>query len=134
MVALLLPLSSLWASMAINNEAAHLDISRLSGSNMHDGSNNSNSSSSSSCSHCGHCRGKRGIPSARHTEYMDVEKGDKYGEFSPATIKNNIESNTPRETNSRDSTEMDIESMGVRVDKSYSLQSTKEDRILGMDG
>lgn len=72
------------------------------------------------------------MPSTRHTEYTDEEKGEHYGEFSPTTIKNDINCSTPRETSGRDSTEMDLQAMGVRVDRSYSLQSGKEDRVLGM--
>jgi pheromone alpha factor receptor len=128
MVALLLPLSSLWASLAINNEASHLDISRLSGYNVQISSNNSNTGSY--CSHCSHCQGKRPIPCARHTEYTDKEKGERFGEFGSVTIKNKVECSTSREINGRDSTDMDLESMGVRVDKSYSLQTGKEDRVL----
>ena len=136
MVALLLPLSSLWASMAINNEAAQLDIGRLAG-HMPLGSNNSNASNSSSCSYCGHCRGRRGIPSARATQHDEEKDGNFDQQFNATTTKNEVMCGSPRETNSRDSTEVDLESMGVRsgvrVVKSYSLQSGKADQISTMD-
>jgi pheromone alpha factor receptor len=132
MVALLLPLSSLWASMAINNEAASLDISRLSGYNMRISNNSNSTNSTSSCNHCGHCR-KLGMPSTRHTEYSDEEKGQRHGLLGATTIKNEINCGTPREISGRDSTETDLRAMGVRVDKSYSLQSGKEDDVLGRE-
>ena len=130
MVALLLPLSSLWASMAINNEAASLDISRLSGHNMNISNHSNSTTSSDACSHCRYGR-KRAFPTTRHTEYSDEEKGHKYGEFNQTTVKNDIHFSTSRETGGRDSIETDLQAMGVRVDKSYSLQTGKEERALG---
>jgi hypothetical protein len=114
--------------MAINNEASNLDISRLSGYNIH----NSSGSSSSCCTHCGHSQTtKRTIASTRHTEYADVEKGAYYGDFAP-TVTNEVICSSQRGMKGRDSTEVDLKSKGVRIDKSNSLQSAKNERILGL--
>ncbi|KAG0652911.1 hypothetical protein D0Z07_0232 [Hyphodiscus hymeniophilus] len=133
-VALLLPLSALWASMAIHEETAQLDISGLHGNGNRShtvlGSHGSGSSTASSCALCPHCRDKKFGPAIRHKEYTDVEMGESASNilFSPNTIKSEVNSNGALKTNNRDSTEMDLESMGVRVDRSYSLQSVKEER------
>jgi pheromone alpha factor receptor len=118
-VALLLPLSSLWAGMAIHEEASRLDISHLSGHNMQ----NSNSQRSNP-SNGSRSNNKTAVSSV--TECKCGISGE-YGEYSSTTIKNKVECGTPPDR--RDSTEMDLEAMGVRVDKSYSLQSGKEGRV-----
>ena len=68
-------------------------------------------------------------PAVKYTEYRAEGKGG-FEEYSPTTINNKIESGTPpSQPSGRDSTEMDLEAMGVRVDKSYSLQSGNVDAI-----
>ena len=117
MVALLLPLSSLWASMAINEETSRLDINHLSGANMQI-SNTSPSNRSN---------GFTRTAVTKHTEYTaDDEKAD-YGHFSPTSVNNKIESgNSGSQQSGRDSTEQDLEAMGVRMDKSYRVESANQ--------
>src|SRR6266852_3671472 len=101
MVALLLPLSSLWASMAIHDESSRLDINHLSGHNFQM-SNTPRSNRSNGIT-------KATTPSSRRTEYTaDDEKAD-FEEFSPTTINNKIESgNSGSQPSGRDSTEQDL--------------------------
>ena len=102
------------------------------------GSNSSYISTNSSCSHCGHCRGKRAIPPIGHIEY-DQEKGKNLAEqFNMTTTQSEVKCSSPHETDYRNSGEFDREFIGmrsaVRVVRSYSLHSGKEEQILGRDG
>ena len=111
MVALLLPLSSLWASMAIDQEASTLDLSNLSGSS-------SARHGSDQRKMCGSDLSSSTAPSSK-LDFSNDRKGS-FAPISPTSIDSRIEHGT-----SRDSTELDIEALGVRVDKSYSVQSRK---------
>lgn len=116
LVALLLPLSSLWAGMVIDDESASLDISYLSGNNMQIPDTTRSS------------RGKRSgntMPSSTREDYMSDRKGG-FGEIHRSAIDSKVESGASLYAPGRDSTEMDLEAMGVRIDKSYSIQSGKE--------
>jgi pheromone alpha factor receptor len=112
MVALLLPLSSLWASMAIDQEASALDLSNLSGSSSVRRGSNQHQMCSSQFS-------ASTAPSSR-LEFANDRKGS-FAPISPTSIDSRVEHGP-----SRDSTELDIEALGVRVDKSYSVQSRKD--------
>ena len=105
--------------MAIHEESSRFDINRLSGYNMQM-SNDPPSYGSSS-----HYKTTNSSP--RRTEYTTENEKADFEDFSPTTINNKIESGVHR--SGRDSTEMDLEAMGVRIEKSYSLQSTKGEGV-----
>jgi pheromone alpha factor receptor len=119
LVALLLPLSSLWASMSIHEESSSFDINHLSGYNMQ--------MSNTPHSYGSNAHSKTTTSSARRTDYTAEDEKADFEEFSPTTINNKIESGIPR--SGRDSTEMDLEAMGVRIDKSFSLHSTNGEGV-----
>ena len=78
-------------------------------------------------SHGSNAHSKTTTSWARRTDYTAEDEKADFEEFSPTTISNKIESGIPR--SGRDSTEMDLEAMGVRIDKSYSLQSTNGEGV-----
>ena len=71
------------------------------------------------------------MPSARRVEYADYDCDDFEWEFSPSTIKNEIQCS---ERLGGSAVDADVEAFGVRVQKSYSLQSDTEDVISGNRG
>jgi len=120
MVALLLPLSALWAGMAIDSESSTLNLSHLTGS-RESSCRGSAGASHNSGGVCGSQLSHSSGPS-RH-EYFN-EKNSRKGSLvpiSPTTIDSKIEHAS--ESVPRDSTEVDLESMGVRVARSYSIHS-----------
>ena len=119
MVALLLPLSSLWAGMAIHEETSRLDISHLSDHNMQVPNSQRSNPSKGSCG----ISGSNNKTTASSVSECKCGVHIEYGEYSSTSIKNKVEGGIPPDR--RDSTEMDLEAMGVRVDKSYSLHSGK---------
>jgi pheromone alpha factor receptor len=104
--------------MAIQDESSRFDINHLSGHNIQ--------LSNTPRSYGSNGHSKTTTSSARRTKYTTEDEKADFEDFSPTTINNKIESCTPR---CRDSTEMDLEAMGVRIDKSYSLQSATGDGI-----
>lgn len=114
MVALLLPLSSLWARMATDSETSTLNLSYL-----------SDSKSSSSRKF-----GSQSTAPSSRLEFLTDRKGS-LAPISPTTIDSRIE-HVPAKA-MRDSTEVDLEAMGVRVDRSYSVHSGKGLGGFGMD-
>ncbi|TAQ88966.1 hypothetical protein B7494_g2706 [Chlorociboria aeruginascens] len=107
MVALLLPLSSLWASMTIDTEQSSLDISNFVGYKGSGPQRQPYSEHESS-----NYRRKFGSTSTAPSSNLDslIEKKDSLL-LSPATIDSRIEHVAPL-SNQRDSTEMDLEAMG----------------------
>ncbi|KAF8858881.1 hypothetical protein BDZ45DRAFT_383268 [Acephala macrosclerotiorum] len=112
MVALLLPLSSLWASMVTTEPASSFNLSSLWASR-----NSQNGSEYRRKAFGGHS-------SVIHdgTQYSTERKGST-APFSPTT-NNAIIEKAPSNSN-RDSTEIDLEMMGVRVDRSYIVHSDR---------
>lgn len=111
MVALLLPLSSLWASMVTTEPASSFNLSSLWASrNSQNGSDYGRKAF-----------GSHSIGTHDGTQYSTERKGST-APFSPTT--NAIIEKTSSNTN-RDSTEIDLEMMGVRVDRSYSVHSDR---------
>jgi len=123
MVALLLPLSALWAGMAIDSETSTLNLSHLTGSHesSRHGSANAAYNPKKAC-------GSQLSQSSGPSRYeLFNEKNSRKGSIapiSPTTIDSRIEHAT--ESSTRDSTELDLESMGVRVDRSYSIHSGRK--------
>jgi pheromone alpha factor receptor len=117
MVALLLPLSSLWAGMTTTEAGSSLNIAQLWGSPHSPDKNYSDS------------RGKTfgsqssGPPSA----FLSERKGS----TAPITAASTI-GPIPKAKVGRDSTELDLELMGVRVDRSYSVHSGRGFGGVGM--
>ncbi|KAK0108409.1 hypothetical protein ONS95_003217 [Cadophora gregata] len=105
MVALLLPLSSLWASMITTEASSSFNISQLWGSRSSQDTSSLERKTFNSMSSC---------PSAFSTE----RKGST-APIGPVTIDTVIEHADTR----RDSAEVDLEMIGVRVDRSYSVHS-----------
>ncbi|KAG4440680.1 hypothetical protein IFR05_003826 [Cadophora sp. M221] len=103
-VALLLPLSSLWASMVTTEANSSFNVSQLWGSGSSQNASTLERKTFGSVSTC---------PSTFSTE----RKGST-APISPSTIDTIIE-----HASQRDSTELDLEMMGVRVDRSYSVHS-----------
>jgi pheromone alpha factor receptor len=104
--ACLLPLSTIWAKAADEEEQASLRLSR--------GSQNSSKVRSGVCS--------SHFASQCSTTVCSERKGSvaPSGSFNKSTIDTILEHNSaPRSL--RDSTEVDLERMGVRVDRSYSV-------------
>ncbi|KAN0113102.1 Fungal pheromone mating factor STE2 GPCR domain containing protein [Hyaloscypha variabilis] len=115
MVALLLPLSSLWASMITTAQSSSFNFSSL--INSRSSPNHfSARGSESACKSFGTHSTSTGLNSFR----------DRKGSLAPicATSIDTIVEIPARGT--RDSTELDLEAMGVRVDKSYSVRSNKD--------
>ncbi|CZT41227.1 hypothetical protein WAI453_000140 [Rhynchosporium graminicola] len=106
-VALLLPLSSLWASMVTTEANSSFNAEQLWGSRAsHDAS-------------IGSSMERKTFGSlSTSPSYFSTERKDSTSHISPTTIDTVIESAA-----SRDSTELDLEKMGVRVDRSYSVHS-----------
>ena len=119
MVALLLPLSSLWARMATDAETSTLNLSHLSGSK-----------SSEHGTATSRKFGSQSTALSSKLEFLTDRKGS-LAPISPTTIDSRIESALAKAV--RDSTEMDLEAMGVRVDRSYSVHSGKGLGGFGMD-
>lgn len=114
MVALLLPLSSLWARMATDSEASTLNLSSLSGPKSKEHA----SDSQRKLFGCLSTAQSSGLMSERKPSHAPS-----YAPISPTTIDAIIENAPSRSP--RDSTEVDLEAMGVRVDRSYSVHSGK---------
>ena len=119
LVALLLPLSSLWARIAIDHEASTLDLAHFTGS-----------SSTRPCSDPGH--GSHGSfsnqfgplttnPSAPGSS--TARKGS-VTQISPPSMDSGMECVRSYQ---RDSTELDLEAMGVRVDRSYAVYEVRNE-------
>jgi pheromone alpha factor receptor len=109
MVALLLPLSSLWASLAIDEETSTLNFSHLAGSTPRSQEYEQRKMFGSQLSSTTDPSSRSGFSGDRKSSISPI---------NPTTIDSRIESR-------RDSTEIDLETMGVRVDKSYTIQSRK---------
>lgn len=123
LVALLLPLSSLWASMVTIERDSSFNISQLWGSkgsldteNRRDGRKTFDSRSSA--------------PTSRLE--FPRERKDSLAPITPNTTNSVIEHVPKTSKQSRDSTEIDLEMMGVRVDCSYSVHSGKGYGGVGM--
>ncbi|PQE11067.1 hypothetical protein CJF31_00000814 [Rutstroemia sp. NJR-2017a BVV2] len=106
MVALLLPLSSLWAGMATDEETSSLDLSHLTKSNQLSGSRTGYQQRN--------CGGSSNAPSSQSV--LQSRKGS--DSTQQATTTDSVVN-----SQGRDSTEMDLEAMGVRVKKSYGFQN-----------
>lgn len=130
MVALLLPLSSLWAGMTTDTEKASLNL--FAGSASHSGRALLRKSSAAASTGAQPCYSPRKTSSASHGPLAHlVESG--FGEFErkvemdlhhPASVDTVIRASNRSGTlpTKRDSTELDLEAMGVRVDKSFSVR------------
>jgi pheromone alpha factor receptor len=115
MVALLLPLSSLWAGMAIDDETSTLNLSNLSGpDSTRRGSKPFHS-----------CHGPR------FNQFGPLSSNSSAPESSTA-LEGSIAPLSPTSMDSRigyihsigrDSTELDLEAMGVRIDISYEVRN-----------
>ncbi|KAM3085911.1 pheromone alpha factor receptor [Clarireedia jacksonii] len=105
MVALLLPLSSLWAGMATDEETSSLNLPHLAASNQISGSRTNYQQKNSG--------GSSNAPSSQL--FLQSRKGS--DAIQPATMIDSVV-----KSQGRDSTEMDLEAMGVRVNKSYGFQ------------
>jgi pheromone alpha factor receptor len=109
-VALLLPLSSLWAAKVTTSQSATFNLSSFVGSR-------SLSAASGDGSDTGHLTfGSQSTISGPLVPYRH-ESGS-LGAVGSATMDSIVELR-PRRV--RDSTELDLEAMGVRVDKSYGV-------------
>jgi pheromone alpha factor receptor len=109
-VALLLPLSSLWAAKVTTSQSATFNLSSFIGSRF-----------LSDASGDGSDTGRNTFGSLSTISGPLVSYRDRSGSLAPigsATIDSIVE--LPRRR-VRDSTELDLEAMGVRVDKSYSV-------------
>ncbi|KUJ18336.1 G protein-like protein-coupled receptor : STE2 [Mollisia scopiformis] len=111
MVALLLPLSSLWASMSTTDRSASFNLSTLWASRQSQEDMEKNFGSQ--------------YTGPSHTQYS-TDRKESTAPISPSANIAVVE-HTPVKS-SRDSTEIDLELMGVRVDRSYDVHS---DRISG---
>ncbi|KAI6711176.1 hypothetical protein JHW43_006319 [Diplocarpon mali] len=110
MVALLLPLSSLWASMVTTEASSSFNVSQLWRSR--------NSQESLSF-------GRKTFSS--ESTGLSSSSSERKGSAAPigSSTTNNIIEHAPVKS-ARDSTELDLEKMGVRIDRSYSVHSGKE--------
>jgi pheromone alpha factor receptor len=115
MVVLLLPLSSLWAGMAIDEEVATLNFSHLAGT-ASTGPIRKGSDQNKICG-SGSQFSDSTFQSGRN-DYTFERKGSHQPPISPSTIDSRIEGGK-----TTDSTDIDLEGRGVRVDKSFNLQS-----------
>ncbi|APA16152.1 hypothetical protein SS1G_10310 [Sclerotinia sclerotiorum 1980 UF-70] len=117
MVALLLPLSSLWASMATDEEMSSIDMSNLTGS----GSTYDSQSVTYSRKTC---------TSEATTQSSRLDFQSRKGSNATRKGSNAMEQVTTFDSVvdsqaryvPRDSTELDLEAMGVRIDRSYGVQ------------
>jgi pheromone alpha factor receptor len=110
MVALLLPLSSLWAAMVTNAQTTSFDLSNL----VHSQNSQEGDGSES---------GRKTFGSQSTSTTVLESLSDRKGSLvpiSPMTISSTVEVAAKVQ---RDSTELDLEAMGVRVDRSYSVHS-----------
>lgn len=116
MVALLLPLSSLWAGVAIDHETSTLDLSHLSGTNStRHGSELNHPYHGPLCGQFGPLSTNSSAPEA-----SIPHRKCSIAHLSPTSIDSRIEY---FRSSTRDSTELDLEAMGVRVDRSYGVRS-----------
>jgi pheromone alpha factor receptor len=117
MVALLLPISSLWAGMAIDQEASTLNLSHLSESDasrrVFDSIHDTHDSHGPLSNQLGRLTTQSSRP-----EFSANRKGS-MAQLSPALIESGI---GYIHSSTRDSTEIDLEAIGVRVIKSYDIQ------------
>jgi pheromone alpha factor receptor len=110
MVALLLPLSSLWAAMVTTSQMASFNLSNFMGSRTSQEGEGSES-------------GRKTLASQSTSTGVLDSLSDRKGSLapiSPMTIDSTIEI---RAKVQRDSTELDLEAMGVRVDRSYAVHT-----------
>ena len=118
LVALLLPMSSLWAGMAIDQEASTLNLSNLSGyDSTRRGSEVGNSFHGSDPHQFG-----RLVSNTSSAPGSSTTRKGSNAQLSPTTIDSRVEYIRSLE---RDSTELDLEAMGVRVERSYEVRSDK---------
>lgn len=117
MVALLLPISSLWAGMAIDQEASTLNLSNLSASDASRRIFGSTHDTHDSHGPLSNQLGRLATQSSR-PEFSTNTKGS-MAQLSPAFIESGI---GYTHSSTRDSTELDLEAIGVRVIKSYHIQ------------
>ncbi|CAD6442573.1 45147e93-e310-4ff8-8ff7-50a780076a48 [Sclerotinia trifoliorum] len=110
MVALLLPISALWASMATDEEMSSIDMSNLTGSG---GTYNSQSGSYSGKT----CTSEVTTQSSR----LDFQSRKGSNAMEQVTTIDSVVDSQARYV-PRDSTELDLEAMGVRIDRSYGVQ------------
>jgi pheromone alpha factor receptor len=120
MVALLLPLSSLWAGMTTTEAGSSLNIAQLWGSSQPLEKNYSSASDS----------GRKTFGS-RSSGPSSTFLSERKGSTAPI-ITGSAKENVPKVKLGRDSTEVDLEMMGVRVDRSYSVHSGKGFGGVGM--
>ncbi|KAF7874074.1 hypothetical protein EAF04_002746 [Stromatinia cepivora] len=117
-VALLLPISSLWASMATDEEMSSIDMSNLTGSGGTYGSQSGNYSRKT-CASDNTAQSSRLDFQSRKGSNV-TRKGSNAME-QVTTIDSVVVDSQARYV-PRDSTELDLEAMGVRIDRSYGVQ------------
>lgn len=113
MVALLLPLSSLWAGMAADEEAANLDMAHF----LH-----SKHSVHSNGSHTTYTTASSGFDlQSRKGSYMTQKQSIKPSCATQYTTTIDAMGKDQSSCERRDSTEMDLEAMGVRINQQYGV-------------
>ncbi|KAJ8062440.1 hypothetical protein OCU04_008978 [Sclerotinia nivalis] len=117
-VALLLPISSLWASMATDEEMSSIDMSNLTGSGGTYGSQPGNYSRKI-CASDVTAQSSRLDFQSRKGSNATRNGGNAMEQVT--TIDSVVVDNQARYV-PRDSTELDLEAMGVRIDRSYGVQ------------
>lgn len=117
-VALLLPISSLWAGMATDDEMSTGDVTNQTGLNTQTGGDYSRQTYASDLT----AQSSRLDFQSRKGSNV-TRKGSNAME-QVVTIDSIVSDNTARYVR-RDSTELDLEAMGVRIDRSYDVQKTK---------
>ena len=117
-VTLLLPLSSLWAGMATNSETSSLNIGYL--------TKFATSQPRSADPRQKIFRNAKfsSISTSQSSQVLSEHK-DSFGPVGPNTTIDTVIEYVPTLNRQRDSTEMDLEAMGVKVHKSYSVHSGK---------
>ncbi|KAK6602601.1 pheromone receptor 2 [Botrytis cinerea] len=119
-VALLLPISSLWAGMVTDEETSAIDVSNLTGSRTMLGSQSGNFSRKTHASDITAQSSHLDFSSRKGSNATMMRKGSNAMD-QVTTIDCVVEDNQANR-GLRDSTEMDLEAMGVRVNKSYGVQ------------
>ncbi|KAM0314251.1 hypothetical protein ACHAO8_004884 [Botrytis cinerea] len=119
-VALLLPISSLWAGMVTDEETSAIDVSNLTGSRTMLGSQSGNFSRKTHASDITAQSSHLDFSSRKGSNATMMRKGS--NAMDQVTTIDCIVEDNQANRGLRDSTEMDLEAMGVRVNKSYGVQ------------